>query len=240
MPERAPRVSVVIPVYNEELLVREAALELAGKLEARGIDFELILAENGSRDRTVEVLASLAREHPRIRYLQGDRPNYGRALRAGILEARGTYVVCDEIDLCDVHFHERALALLEEGRADMVVGSKRAPGSEDRRPAYRRLATYCHNRLLQLALGFQGTDTHGPKAFVRARIADTAQRCLVDRDVFASELVLRASQEGKRVMEIPIALEERRPPSIALLRRVPQVLRQVAKLIWVLRVRAKR
>jgi glycosyltransferase involved in cell wall biosynthesis len=233
-----PQVSIVIPVFNEESIVRQACLELMGHLDARAIDYELILSENGSRDRTPAILAELATEHSRLRFLQTDEPNYGKALRRGILEARGRYVICDEIDLCDPNFYDRALPLLDAGKGDMVVGSKRAPGSKDHRPIYRRLATFLHNRLLAVALGFNGTDTHGVKAFLRERIAPTALRCVVDRDVFASELVLRAGLEGKKVVEIPITLAEKRPPSIALLRRVPNVLRQVVKLIWVLRVRA--
>ncbi|BDG10174.1 glycosyltransferase family 2 protein [Anaeromyxobacter paludicola] len=238
MPSATPRLSVVIPVYDEETIVREACLELMARLDERGIDYELILTENGSRDRTVEILESLARERPRLRFLHSDEPNYGLALRRGILEARGEVVVCDEIDLCDVRFYDRALPVLDAGEADMVVGSKRAPGSRDRRPAYRRLATYVHNQLLAILLGFEGTDTHGVKAFLRERVAPVARRCVVDKDVFASELVLRASLEGKRVVEIPVTLEEKRPPSIALFKRVPNVLRQVAKLFWVLRVKA--
>jgi glycosyltransferase involved in cell wall biosynthesis len=234
----APRLTVVIPVYNEERILRQACLELMAQLDRRGWDYELLLTENGSRDRTVELLGALAAERPRLRFIHSATPNYGLALRRGILEARGLYVVADEIDLCDVGFYDRALALLDAGGADMVVGSKRAPGSEDHRPAYRRMATAVHNTLLRAALGFQGTDTHGVKAFVRERIAPTAERCVVDKDVFASELVLRAGLEGKKVVEIPVALEEKRPPSIALFKRVPNVLRQVAKLVWVLRVRA--
>jgi hypothetical protein len=61
--------------------------------------------------------------------------------------------------------------------------------------------------------------------------------CVVDRDVFASEFVVRAWRHGLRVLEIPILVEEKRQPSINLLRRVPNVLRQVAKLVWVIRVR---
>jgi glycosyltransferase involved in cell wall biosynthesis len=238
MVEASPKLSVVIPVYDEEAIVREACQELMARLDERGWDYELLLAENGSRDRTVEVLQRLSAESPRLRYLHSEEPNYGLALKRGILEARGRYVICDEIDLCDVGFYDRALPLLEAGGADMVVGSKRAPGSQDHRPAYRRLATYVHNTLLRLALGFQGTDTHGVKALVRERLSSTAARCVVDRDVFASELVLRAGLEGKKVVEIPVTLEERRPPSIALFKRVPNVLRQVARLIWVLRVQA--
>jgi glycosyltransferase involved in cell wall biosynthesis len=238
MAQISPDLSIVIPVYNEEAILREACQELMARLDERGWDYELVLAENGSRDRTVEILRHLAEERPRLRYLHCQQPNYGLALKRGILDARGRYVICDEIDLCDVRFYDRALPLLDAGGVDMVVGSKRAPGSEDHRPAYRRFATYVHNSLLRVALGFQGTDTHGVKAFVRERVAPTAARCVVDRDVFASELVLRAALEGRKVVEIPVALEEKRPPSIALFKRVPNVVRQVAKLIWVLRVQA--
>jgi glycosyltransferase involved in cell wall biosynthesis len=213
-------------------------VDLRERLKPFGWSYEVILAENGSKDRTVEILRALSAERPRLRFIHSDAPNYGLALRRGILEAKGLYVVADEIDLCDVRFYDRALAVLDAGGAEMVVGSKRAPGSEDWRPAYRRFATAVHNTLLRVALGFQGTDTHGVKAFVREAIAPTAERCVVDKDVFASELVLRAALEGKRVVEIPVTLHEKRPPSIALLKRVPNVLRQVARLFWVLRVRA--
>ena len=232
----SPRLSVVIPVYNEETIVREACLELMARLDERGWDYEILMTENGSRDRTVEILRQLSLERPRLRFIQSGRPNYGLALRQGILAARGEYVVTDEIDLCDVAFYDRALSVLDAGGADMVIGSKRAPGSRDSRPIYRRLATNAHNTLLRLVLGFKGTDTHGVKAFLRERVAPTAERCVVDKDVFASELVLRAGLEGKRVVEIPVTLAEKRPPSIALFKRVPNVLRQVAKLFWVLRI----
>jgi glycosyltransferase involved in cell wall biosynthesis len=232
------KLTVVIPVYNEESIVREACQELMARLDERGWDYEVLVSENGSRDGTVEILRQLSAESPRLRFVHSDEPNYGLALRRGILEAAGEYVVADEIDLCDVRFYDRALRILDEGGADMVVGSKRAPGSLDRRPAYRRLATAVHNTVLRIALGFQGTDTHGVKAFVRDRIAPTAERCIADKDVFASELVLRAGLEGKEVIEIPVTLEEKRPPSIALFKRVPNVLRQVGRLFWVLRVRS--
>jgi glycosyltransferase involved in cell wall biosynthesis len=238
MANPSPQLSVVIPVYDEEGIVREVCLELMSALDQRGWSYEILLSENGSKDRTVEILTELARERPCVRFIHSEAPNYGLALKRGILEARGRYLVCDEIDLCDVRFYDRALPMLDAGEVDMVVGSKRAPGSQDHRPAYRRLATYVHNTLLRIAFGFRGTDTHGVKAFVRDRIAPTATRCIVDKDVFASELVLRAGLEGKRVVEIPISLEEKRPPSIALFKRVPNVLRQVIRLFWVLHFRA--
>jgi glycosyltransferase involved in cell wall biosynthesis len=233
----APLLSVVIPVYNEASIVASAAAELRAGLEARGLDYELIFAENGSRDATPQILERLCQEHPRLRWFHSETPNYGAALKRGLLEARGRYVVCDEIDLCDLSFYDAALPRLEHDEADMVVGSKAARGASDRRPLVRRAATRVHNGLLKLALGFQGTDTHGLKAFRREALLPVIERCVVDMDVFASELVIRAWRQGLRVLEIPIQLQEKRQPSVHLLRRVPSVLRNLGKLVYVIRVR---
>jgi glycosyltransferase involved in cell wall biosynthesis len=235
-----PDLSVVIPVHQEEAMLRPACLDLMEGLSARGLDYELLLCENGSRDGTRAEIERLAAERPRLRWLSVGEPNYGLALRHGILGARGRLVICDEIDLCDLSFYDRALPLLRSGAAEMVVGSKRARGAQDLRPRHRRLATWAHNTLLGLLLGFRGTDTHGPKAFLRERVAPVAGRCVVDRDVFASELVIRAQREGVRLAEIPLTLRERRPPSVGLWRRAPSVLARVARLWWVLRLAPSR
>ena len=103
-------------------------------------------------------------------------------------------------------------------------------GSNDQRPLVRRLGTRVYNQLLRTACGYKGTDTHGLKAFKRAALVETAQRCVLDRDVFASEFVIRAHREKKKVVEIPFAVREKRPPSINLIKRVPHVLKSVARL----------
>ena len=229
-------ISIVIPVYNEARIVRDAATELCRKLDDLRWEYELILAENGSRDGTLRLLEELPATLPRVRWLHEQKPNYGRALKRGILEARGEVVICDEIDLCDVDFYLRALPLLEQG-ADMVVGSKAMKGANDSRPWVRRVATRVINLLLRVATGFRGTDTHGLKAFKRERLTDVARACVVERDLFASELVIRAQRMGRTVREIPIALREKRPPSTHLLRRVPRVLKGLLKLGWTIRVR---
>ena len=232
----SPAISVVIPVYNEEQIVREATEELCRKLEALGWDFEIVLAENGSRDSTREILRQLADRDARVRWFHEEKPDYGRALKRGILEARGRVVICDEIDLCDVGFYQRALPLIAEG-ADLVIGSKAMRGANDERPWVRRVATRTITVLLRLTTGFRGTDTHGLKAFVRERLEPVARACVVGRDLFASEFVIRAQRADRDVREIPIALREKRPPSIQLLRRVPRVLKGLLQLGWTIRVR---
>lgn len=241
-----PDVSIVIPVYNEEGILREAVGELLDgfdvvcrALHAPELRFEILIAENGSRDRTAELAARLADEHPEVRAFSLGEPNYGKALRRGILEAAGRFVICEEIDLCDLDFHRRALEHLRHGDCAMVVGSKAMKGASDQRPLLRRAATRVINGMLRVALDFRGTDTHGLKAFDRAALLPIVEACVIDRDLFASELVIRAGRAGLDVLEIPIRLHEKRPPAINLVRRVPHVLRGMAKLTYVIRFGGK-
>jgi glycosyltransferase involved in cell wall biosynthesis len=230
--EGDPELSVVIPIYNEESILERSVVDLFSELGATGIDFEVVLAENGSKDATVAIATDLERRFaPRLRWFSYPEPNYGGALREGIFRARGRFVVCEEIDLCDVDFHLRALALLRKDEADLVIGSKAMAGSHDQRPLTRRAATKAYNKLLRVSLGFSGTDTHGLKAMRRTTLAPVAARCIVDYDVFASELVIRAEREGLRVLEIPVEIEEKRAPSIHLVRRVPRVLGNLGRLM---------
>ena len=225
-----PHVSIVIPVYNEEGILRGSVLELREKLAPFGWSYELLLCENGSRDGTVQIGREMEAEHPEVRMISIGEPNYGLAMKTGILEARGTFVICDEIDLCDTQFYARALALLERTDTELIVGSKAMVGSNDQRPLFRRAATRVYNGLLRAVCDFRGTDTHGLKAFRRDALLDTTRRCMLDRDVFASELVIRAHRENKKVVEIPFTVREKRPPSINLVKRVPHVIKSVARL----------
>ena len=237
MNDTPPEISVVIPIYNEEAILFAAVAELHERLRDLGVPYEILLCENGSRDKTLEIAADLERRFPEVRHLSSGEPNYGRALRMGMLSARGRFVMCDEIDLGDVDFHTRALGLLREGKADLVVGSKALAGAQDERPWLRHLATLVMNLLLRVMLGFRGTDTHGLKAFAREKLLGTIGRCLVERDLFASEFVIRAQREGLNVVEIPVRVVEKRPPSVNLLRRVPNVLKNLIRLFIAIRLR---
>ncbi len=240
---QSPRISIVIPVYNEEAILHAAVVDLRERLESTGWSYEIILAENGSRDRTVAIGQELADKYGgvestgQVRILSLGEPNYGKALKQGILLSRGTLVICDEIDLCDVDFHRRAIDILETGEADLVIGSKLLAGAEDDRPAIRHAASIAYSSMLKVLLGFRGTDTHGLKAFRRLALLDIVRSCLIDKDVFASELVIRADRGGVRTKEIPVRVMEKRPPSINLFKRVPNVLKNVAKLTYAIRIR---
>ncbi len=228
-------VTIVIPVYNEEAILASAVDELHQKLDDLGWTYELLIAENGSIDQTQKIVKELEKKYPQVRGLHTHEPNYGFALKRGIEAAGGTYIICDEIDLCDTDFYQRALALLDADAADLVVGSKRHAEAHDRRPWRRRLATAVVNGLFKRLLHFKGTDSHGLKAFHRCRLLPVVKQCILDRDIFASEFVIRAEHAHYRTVEIPIEIEEKRHTPIPLFRRVPKALKQILKLVLVFR-----
>jgi glycosyltransferase involved in cell wall biosynthesis len=237
-----PQISIVIPIYNEQAILHAAVVDLRERLKPLGWSYEIILAENGSKDRTIQIGHELAAKYAntadgQVKIISLGEPNYGKALKQGILLARGNLVLCDEIDLCDTDFHKRAVDILETGEADMVIGSKLAVGAADERPLIRHAASIAYSTLLKVMLGFRGTDTHGLKAFRRLALLDVVRACLVDKDVFASEFVIRADRAGIGIKEVPVQVIEKRPPSINLFKRVPNVMKSVAKLTWSIRIR---
>jgi glycosyltransferase involved in cell wall biosynthesis len=230
-----PKVSIVVPIHNEEAILHAAVVDLRERLKDVPYEWELILAENGSMDATLEVAEALSKKMENLRILSIPEPNYGRALRQGILAATGEFVICEEIDLCDTIFHARALELLADPEISVVIGSKLLAGASDERPLTRHAASQLYSTMLRLLLGFKGTDTHGLKALRREPMLPIVQACVVDRDVFASELVIRAERARLKIVEIPVRVMEKRPPSINLVARVPKVLANVARLAVALR-----
>src|SRR4051794_7626470 len=92
-----PKLSIVIPVYNEEGIIHSAIVDLVSRLdEAPELGpYEILVAENGSRDRTIAIAEELATRYPQVKVHSLGEPNYGKALKAGILRATGELVMCD-------------------------------------------------------------------------------------------------------------------------------------------------
>ncbi|MCK5808944.1 glycosyltransferase family 2 protein [bacterium] len=232
-------VSVVIPVYNEANIVEKAITTFISEMSQFDdtFSFEIILAENGSKDDTIKKGEELSKQFNNVSIFHHPDPDYGMALKAGILRAKGEIVVCDEIDLLLLDYYKAALKLFSESETEMIVGSKRAEGAKDMRPIKRRFATFVLNMLLKVFLGFKGTDTHGVKSFLREPLLPVLDKCMVGKDIFASEFVIRAERFGIEITEIPISLDEKRAPSIRLLNRVPKVISNLLYLFWNIRVK---
>jgi len=229
--------SILIPIYNEEGILEKSVRDLVKGCDATRVTYELVLCENGSRDRTVAIAESLCKELPPVRLLRYHEPNYGGALNAGIQDARGENIICFEIDFYDIPFVEIANVMLK--KYDAVIGSKRAPGARDRRPWIRRFITWGFNTFLRVFFRFKGTDTHGIKAFRAKPAKPIAASCQTDRDIFTTELVIRMERNDLRMCEIPLEIEELRPAPINIAKRVPHTLKNLWRL-WKATHRIKR
>ncbi len=229
--------TVVMPAYNEATLLAASVADVVKGLRVHDRSFELIVVENGSTDGTLAIARELAEEHPEVRVEHRDLADYGAALRAGLLDARGEVVVNFDTDYYDLDFLDRAVPMITapDGPA-IVVASKRAPGSRDERPWPRRAVTAVFSIVLRLIFGMRVSDTHGMKAMRRQDVVPFARACKFGRDLFDTELVLRVERAGLRTAEIPVAVRELRPARTSIFRRVPRTIIGLARLAFALRV----
>ncbi|MDX1448225.1 MAG: glycosyltransferase family 2 protein [Acidimicrobiia bacterium] len=214
-----PALSVVVPVHNEAAFLPAALPALIEAVDSVTTDGEILVVENGSTDGTAAVASELGGEA--VRVIQLSTPDYGEAMKTGFELATGDWIVNVDIDYFSADFFASVLA----SDADLVIGSKRDPDSDDRRPALRRLATAVFNLLLRTMFGSRVSDTHGMKGFRHHVIERFVPETVSRRDLFDTELVLRAERAGVPIEEVPVVVEELRSARSSLLRRVPRTLR---------------
>lgn len=224
--------SIVIPAHNEAAVLDEFVSTFLGSLPRAVSDalLELIIVENGSRDDTLAVAERLAERYPLIRVISNDKPSYGAAIRRGMLEARGTHLSILECDALDVEFVRRSVDQMARGGARFIVASKRHPESRDQRPKLRRELTAWYNRMLRLASGYPGSDTHGHKSMETGLAKKLCGLAITSDESFQTEIVLIAWKLGETVTELPLTIAETRQPGISLLNRLPMVIESVWQL----------
>jgi len=224
-------ISVVMPAHNEESYLRAAVGTVLDGLRERQESFEVLVCENGSADATEAEGRNLADAHPEVQFIGLAVADYGQALRAGFLAAQGELVINFDVDLVDFGFLDAALALAEkQPELAIIVGSKRGPGSEDRRGVARRGITWVFSMVLRRGFGLQVSDTHGLKALRRAPLLELVAECRFGAEIFDTELILRAEWAGLEVTEIPVRVADQRPPRTSIVRRIPRTLLGLTRL----------
>ena len=223
--------TVVMPAFNEAEILETSVKSVVEGLRERGNPFEVVIVENGSTDGTDAIADSLATSFPEVRVEHCADADYGRALRAGLLSARGEVIVNFDTDFFDLDFLDAAVARVNEpGGPTIVVGTKRGEGAHDSRAPLRKLATAVFSTVLRVAFGLHVSDTHGIKAMRRASVEPFARACTFGQDLFDTELILRVERAGLQTAEIPVGVEELRPARTSIARRVPRTLLGLVKL----------
>lgn len=222
-------ITIVVPVHNEAPHIASLIPAMASEVAVAVGAQELLIVENGSVDDTnseaERICQSLAEQGWKARVLTLPEPDYGAAMRHGFGEATGDWIVNFDID----YFSGDFVAEATSQSADIVIASKRAPGSTDQRSWFRRTATTVFNVILRYLLGSQVSDTHGIKAFRRPVVDQYLSVTKSNQDLFDTELILRAERGGASIVELPVVVEEQRAAR-SLLKRVPRTLRGVLRL----------
>jgi hypothetical protein len=221
--------SVVIPAYNEEdgiAEIVERVLAMRRPLEAMGVGLELLVVDDGSADRTSEIV----RGYPEVRLLR-HAPNrgYGAALKTGFCAARGDLLGFLDADgtYPPESFPELCTEILEKG-ADVVVGSRRS-GAASGMPAVRRVGNFVWSNLVSLLSSHRVIDpASGMRVFRREALARLYP--LPDGLNFTPVMSTRTVHEGLALVEIPMPYEERQGRSK--LHVVEDGMRFLRTIIW--------
>ncbi len=232
-PAGAPRYSVIIPIHNEAECLEAEVAEMVTEMDAKGVDYEMILAENGSSDATPEIAERLASENPRIKALRVPIPDYGYAMKTGMLEGRGDFVCNFDIDFHDIPFMLAAGDLLAKD-AGIVVGSKLMEGAEDKRSPIRHMISYGFTTILRTLFDRKMDDTHGMKVLRREVVQKYAPQTVMRQDIFDTELIIRARRGKVKVAAIPVTVEEKRKARSSIVRRIPRTMKALLRLRLIL------
>jgi dolichyl-phosphate beta-glucosyltransferase len=216
----APFLSVVIPVFEGECVIRETIDAVQRHAAERGWAIEIVVGFSRGRDRTEDVLAAAGSDYPNMTVVDTTAQfGKGGAVR-GAMAATGGRLRCFIDADSGVSFDQidGALELLEQ--YDIAVGSRYMPGgSAGRRPLPRVVLSRGGNLLMRLVLGLRCTDTRAPLKVYRGAVADRIFPALrLDGFGFDSEFVFLAGKLGYRIVEFPVDWESGKSSSV----RVPR------------------
>jgi glycosyltransferase involved in cell wall biosynthesis len=229
---------VVLPAFNQEQTIAGNLREILGRLDATGLDFEMLLVSDGSMDGTHSEARTLA--DPRVRVLRYDRnQGKGYALRTGTAAARGEWIAWIDSDL-DLD-PARIADFLQRARSenlDIVVGSKRHPSSDVSYPVRRRIYSWLYQQLVRALFALNVRDTQvGMKLFRREVLDEALPVVLVKRYAFDLEVLAVANSFGfDRIAEAPITLDYQFAGSGMNWRAITQALWDTAAVFYRLRL----
>ncbi len=200
-------VDVVLPVYNEEAVLRRSVGKLREYLSAHVTwPWRIVIADNASTDRTLDHAKGLAADFPDVTYVHLELKGRGRALKKAWLESDADVVSYMDVDLStNLDAFPKLLEAFDEGY-DVAIGSRLMKGSRVIGRSLKRETTSRVYNLLIKAMFFQCfRDAQcGFKAVRRAVVDDIVPLVEDNSWFFDTELLLLAEKRGYRVREVPV------------------------------------
>lgn len=197
-----------MPAYNESGNIQNTLKILGNFLADQGLDYEIVVIDDGSRDQTAALARNLGLQHVKVvRYETNMGKGY--AVRAAYFQSSGDIIAFFDagLDFQPEHiidFWER----LEKERADVVIGSKRHPRSQVSYPLKRRIISAGYQLVNRVLFNLRVRDTQvGMKVWRRAALQDLMSRALVRRHAFDIELLSMAQRYDYKIVEAPVKMQ---------------------------------
>lgn len=204
--DQRPLLSIVIPAHNEEHRLPPSLAKIDAFLKTQLYTAEVIVVENGSTDRTVEVANEFAREHPYVRVIIAAVRGKGLAVKEGMLAARGEYrFICDADLSMPIEEVTRFLPPHVDG-CDVIIATREGKGARRvGEPEYRHLIGRINNLIIKLTAvrGFEDTQC-GFKMFTSQAAEDLFGVQQMTGIGFDIELLFVAKKRGYKIREVPI------------------------------------
>ena len=214
-----PKLSVVIPCFNEEARLPSTLEQVERYLGSSGRTYELILVDDGSGDGTRGVMDAAAARNPHVRIhsLPANRGK-GRALAEGVAAARGEEILVTDADLSTPIEELAALQVALDRGAGVAIASRAVRGSrvEVSQPFYRVLMGKAFNLIVQTLLLPGIWDTQCGFKLFRADVAHEAFAGLsTDGFGYDPEVLYRAKKKGVRIVEVPVVWRNSSPTKVS-------------------------
>jgi glycosyltransferase involved in cell wall biosynthesis len=231
-----PAYSIVIPAYNEAARIGSALASVVACIRERGWSAEVVVVDDGSRDRTAELVRAFAQDHPEVRLLQNPG-NHGKgySVRNGILHSFGEVVMFTDADLSAPIEEAEGLFAAIAGGADIAIGSRWLERARQtiRQPLYRQFFGRCFNAVTRAVMGLPFADTQcGFKAFTRAAAQTVFQLQTIERWGFDPEILFIALKRGCRIEEVPVSWAHDARTRISYLKDGLRMLEDIAIVRW--------
>jgi dolichyl-phosphate beta-glucosyltransferase len=200
--------SVVIPAYNEEKRIGKTLSKTNGYLKKQGYDFEIIVIDDGSDDKTVDLSRTYSNEITNLVVIENkNNQGKGYSVREGVLNSRGEIILFADADFSTpIEEIDKLLHWLNNGY-QIAIGSRAMPGSQIMvyQAWYRQLMGKSFNKVIQLILGLDYYDTQcGFKCFQRTVAMEVFNPLKSRRFSFDVEVLYISKLMGYRVKEVPI------------------------------------
>lgn len=203
------KASLVIPVLNEEQILRGNTETIIEYLDETLEDYEIMLVENGSSDNTEQIAAELSSQYAEVRTFSIPEPCLGEAIKIGVSNAEYEKIVYYPIDLSvNLDFIPNSVRLLDAN--DIVVGSKRLRDAKDSRPKRRRIASRGYHQAVRLLFKTDLSDTTCVKAYRRDVAVSLMSLIPTGSNVFETEVLLEAQRRKHRIAQIPVSVDDQR------------------------------